>query len=803
VLKSAPLQVGNRGKVLAHLAVQPNRVSSVVEQVHASIRQISVDYSFVDWVLGETDLLLRLSLRDFRQIRKLQSSLSHLGLSGSTWLFSVPYLSAIPEEVDRFSPQFIVYLRVNRSLYRSLGATAEQYVVSRLRELITYFEGVEAVVHLCLGSPDLVLVGSFCCDAEHFLPFLAAIRSLTIPNSDIEIFSATLSMIAFPWPSQVNNESGDKGPLYNENLRLPSAIFAKVSSAFLQKLAGASGDISELFSNLSIRAAFILDGRYDFAFFLDDPKIGSKELSETLLTLHAYGSAKTESHILVSDPSAIFEGLMQASKTSLHLDPLAIDKGCSCSKLSRALVLDREAVDELPQGLRADIESLLSLFRSSLMEPTSCCDSERALRACFSGLKIILGLLKKCHNRLRKEHGEKKQRIFAGFISRYREALVEWCIHGERVLRERSIDSVSNPFRERKTIPEARGSLQKVLFLADCLVSEFYQDIDSSVKSEILEPGTFFATVYEPIGTIISQTHTGIIRIPSRYAFSLHLVLPQLWHEVGQFIFQNRYGHPFSKLTDAVIKENARKETRLLLLAESADLYADLLVLHYGFRDNLTSFGRYLITLFLESFLYERSPEGVQREKLEFLIRRLLNAGHFHVLLNLLWRLPRDGDFPEDQINEASRDFVANLENVFDATQEVSNIQSSARYLDQDLLWRPRLDDYERISETIIGNLEHGIYVSTAKYLVALLKDLRSCEPLEVHVNSDSAWEEIRKGAVIDLSGVRVNDIYLKLYESDTERLLSYPYGDLVESEFQAMAALGRSATLYFYKNSS
>ena len=790
-----PLEVPNFGEVFAHFSVLSGESRAVAGRILPLAQEISLYPPELLWLLGESDLLVRLYLSDLRDARKVRAQLSKAGVPDPTWLFAVPYL---PE--DRGSPsttpgkaRFLTYTKVNPTLYQQRGIEAEEHIVHQLRKLIESQASVDASVYLCLGAPDLALYGSFDLRKD-ILPFLALVRTACWNNCDsTPLFSSTVSFIGFPWQSIAQDSDATE----NTPALPAQMVLAKLLPEFMRTLHSRPEGSDDGVMRDESGNSYFLDGRYDHLTFLP-AGMSPSSLFGWLERHRSRGAIRTETHLLTAVNSLTIERLWNTGIPKTPTSAISQSPPCSCRELATTLEFDEEYLESiLPSGVCNDIDVMLCLFRSVLTSSASCCDASWAARACHRGLTILLKLTE----RMRRHRDSRKERIlswqpnFQNLV-----AVAElWPTNAGKVLRERTADPIDYLFGRRSSIPESRGSLQKLLYLADRLVNEFYDRISTSVKSGLEGSGPCFATVYEPIETIKSERYIGIIRVPSRYAFSLHLVLPQLWHEVGQFIFQNRFGHGLSELTVkilATIVGASREQSRPLVnkfLMEAADAYSDLIVLHYGFHGDLGGFADYLISTFLETFLYSRVPSAVQGQRYELLIRRVYYAAHFSFIIRALGK---SGKFDKKTVADANGEFRSQ-DNHYHAADRVWRMLAATRYIEAESLFRPSERERKTIAELAAGGVRIPLYDGLVDYMVTLLSEIGiDSNPGDEGEAVESLWEEIVAGRLIRLQDVSATTLFSRLYRHELERLIKASRKVSLAPEFRMMAALGRSCHL-------
>src|SRR5262249_49466652 len=150
--------------------------------------------------------------------------------------------------------------------------------------------------------------------------------------------------------------------------------------------------------------------------------------------------------------------------------------------------------------------------------------------------------------------------------------------------------SAARLFLQIDSIVAQRGGIPKILMIAERIMEDFYSGLPAELPrlSEAVRVRRNFAAILEPLGNVTSQPLMGLVAIPIRYAFALHLVVPQLWHEVGQYVFWAEYSPAQRPRVDweIALDSGSPGMTPFQRMAEAfevdfqlrADMFADLLV---------------------------------------------------------------------------------------------------------------------------------------------------------------------------------------------------------------------------------
>ncbi len=784
--------------------------SSGIAEVLRSARQQLGD-SFegepsLAWNLGESDILVEVSVNDFRKIGDIRSRLLEQGLPTATWIYTVSYAAdSIEPPADEYCA-FATFLRVKRSLYRSEGVRTDQAIVQKLRSLVEAHTGIEAELRFCLGSPDLCIAGYFTCSASEFLTFLFKIRSISLPLSDekiVQAFVTSSTHLCVPW----TNESG----LATTQVEIEPRVVGKVPPGLVAKLSAEPDVVQELADVFGISELRLLNGEFDLDITFGN-SISAHDLLSQLDELQRRGFEKTKTHS-IGPKIGTFDF---DDEVIGDLEP-AIEENqvdCDCSALSEELASPLSGIELLPKPLRREVEAILALFYSAVQDSADCCDLYPALESAKAGLENLLGLISSAEADLAtalKNHDDEAARDAASWAARNQKSVIHWCRNASAVLNERRADRFERLFGQRGNVPESRGGLQKILYVADDLLNELWERIDDAMKPEHLRGKRFLVTLFEPTDTILSDRYTGIIRIPSRYAFMLQMVLPQLWHEVGQFLFHNEFGAATSELMESIYavaeaEDLRRREKReeqndpappgvslvpsaSELLRMVADHYADLLVFHYGFEQNYDAFASYLATLVIESCRYNSESTPVQELKYQELLRRLDFASRFAKVWEK--RNPTDTEV---------RKIFGTKETTFLLTRVVEELLNTPRHRSDLSVFKPTEQDWRRIARLAYYGLGQIYRVGFAGLQVIVCHRTSVLEPNDKGQALKIA-DCLENGTIQDFSDASATDIFREVFARDLKRELATPSGASGTNGFRGMAALGRSATLYFQQN--
>src|SRR6185295_15630173 len=194
--------------------------------------------------------------------------------------------------------------------------------------------------------------------------------------------------------------------------------------------------------------------------------------------------------------------------------------------------------------------------------------------------------------------------------------LEEWLSCTDRLLRQRAGRSDVADAGDR--FPLYRGSVQKLLYLADKLINDFA----SSVRPA--RPPRF--TVIHDTGAAVASLPYGFVRIPTSQIFNLPAVVPDLWHEVGVSLFLREYAWEVGRY--ALASERGEFITNV------AEHYADLIVYLYGFKGSLTKFTTSVISRWRET--YRELPYAASSAAVGQLLSRLYLVYEFDAIRDAL-----------------------------------------------------------------------------------------------------------------------------------------------------------------------
>ncbi len=821
------LVVGRNGVCCGHFVVALGDDSENVDAFERAIlaaqaewqneggRSLAIEGVEVTSIAGQADLTLRFATADFRFIHSLQSHLVDSPAEASTWILSVPY-----EQEDggdgsstRDQPiEFVTHLRVSRAAYRAHGCELERCLVGTIQEDLRAAKGVSGTVHYTLGWPDLAIHGSFGQSVGDFLDFVLRIESLPIHCSDgsnVLVFQRALTMVGADWTSIEEQQDQAGVPVVS-----PSLFFRAQPGRFHDALRALGAAFSD-----SPTGTYVLDGKWDGSVAFRGSLSAYRflhRLRQSFPRLRAAGVQRLETHLLTTQTADL-----AAPGAGAPVDPLALPirdvcSPCDCSSSLPPATAARKILDDCPgllqPALRTTVTRSLALIQYALRDTAHCCDLRAPLAACASGLERLLRQAEATLTLVDGAASDPIQNCWYELLDHYRLHVREWCVVLRRVLSERTAGSFEPLFKHSYGLTNYRGGLQKPLLIADRLLHQFYSLLPDALKTDGRAGAPLFATIFTSDATIASKRLTGVIQVPIRYAFSLHLVLPQLWHEAGQHVFHNLYSAPESTLASELDRRIRslggafdQEDSRQQVVHDLSDSFADILVFVFGFRCNYDAFTEYLSTLILETVRYKSMPKTQQERFCVTLVQRLFYVAHFAAL----WKGLTD-DRRARREPEKSRNAVAN---------------ARAELLREAHPGAP-LDVLSRIDKLVLKRQRHraiafplGIGVQVARQIKPsarvydvlygsqmddLVSRLWKAAPMGERA-SGGFPSSLEKGIVGgtdlgDVSEGTVADWYYRGYREEVARLLDRTADeDTVETEFRRRAALGRMAVLTSY----
>jgi len=635
VYLSLPLARAENGFPVACAALERGAIQ---ELIHGSVRR-PADATFL-LLTGQADFAARVEVNDFRTILEMNYPPENTSAFVYNWVFSSIYedndLAAsiqphIPVKGDATPAQFaaaqgsdvsidepvlrfIVHARVLRSVYVSQPREVENALVAQIRKL---FHGIRISIETGIGWSDLIISGDV--QAHQFSDLLNRLIDLNTfsggrsVSEAIPLFTRTLTLFGYDANS--------------DPLRVPRISDGDAQALiFVRSVPGRVRDAQELlkrsFNDISVH---VVDGKLDLVghvgvltadFFPSHSAIA--EGTQGASCIH-----KLETHLLFGATSK------QPVNNALILPYLQLQK-CRCDEALREL-----NPTQMSRGLEDAVHNIRFLFQTSLGDATSCCDVRPAILACHEGLLTRLisrlntarGDLDRLASALNQRrfidvHEEEVQELQTAVVAKCQKDIETWVLTCERVLRQRSVGSFDEFLGQSDRALFYRGGAQKMLFLADCLMNEFYSRSATTTRPQLAEDTTIgpvpfvFASLYDAVERIESVVGAGMIRIPARNVFKLAAVVPDLWHEVGTYIF-------FDQLDDFRRGFDLNRPHDEQLYREMGDHFGDLVVCIYGFDCDFRQFAVSLLQGWCESQA-AHVPKDVRAKMLAGVVLRLM-----------------------------------------------------------------------------------------------------------------------------------------------------------------------------------
>jgi len=781
---------------------------------------------------GECDIVLHLYLNDFRVVADLQAEVTESYSLASSWLYAIPYEelgAAVPPAGDI---EFFIYMRVHRHFYKCYGTSGEralhEAVLGLLRD--TGGEQLSGRVLYSLGWPDLIVHGRMTGNIQHLRHLIISLHSLSFPTAPAEgsefpegkasVFLKTITVIGVP----MAHPGGQELPLaLGQDTRLPvPVLFGRTQPGLT---AEALHELRHVFEQGGARivTSWALNGTWDFVVTSPTEDLISlahfhKVMRDSREGFARHGIERTQTHLLTSREA----DLDMLKSPSVTLRPQAEHTlppdHCVCGRedfegLWELLERSKRS-GHLPRGLTRTISHALSMFRHTLREPSNCCDSVGALRAHAQGLEVLLSMSLREHEFLEKTPATSpdRQALIATEISFINSHLAEWCKLAGRVVRERTAGSAARLFLQIDSIVAQRGAIPKILMIAERIMEQFYSRLPAELpRLQPVRARKNFAAILEPLGNVTSQPFMGLVAIPVRYAFALHLVVPQLWHEVGQHVFWAEYSPSQRARVDwefaldaaDASKTPSRRQTEAFAvdLHLRGDMFADLLVFCFGFGGSLEKFFLYLASLTANVAKHDNlHPQSWERQALA-LVQRLCFVSHF---ADLRLRTKKQSPATRGEFNALCRKTQrALMGKSEDAEQSVRRVVEVLQRLSKRAGWPQAFPIRANLAPTIANNFRTEVYKRCLRDMEELAYAFRNLTLDGPTTQLDHAdWKRIETGELVNLpSGEVLQAAYRDFYLEELEAQLAGRGQPRPEGQFRKMATLGRSALLHIYQS--
>ncbi|HEX7831437.1 MAG TPA: hypothetical protein VF787_17410, partial [Thermoanaerobaculia bacterium] len=391
-------------------------------------------------------------------------------------------------------------------------------------------------------------------------------------------------------------------------------------------------------------------------------------------------------------------------------------------------------------------------------------------------------------------------------LARAREDIEDWCTYSERSVSQRTVGRFEEFLAQNERVVSYRGGIQKMLYIADALTDAYAKPILPSASDRT------FVTLYDPVDTVVNMRSTGFIRVPVRYLFFLPLAITHLWHEVGVHAFFSNYSIPFDerarqRTIDFVDRSPAKSIQGIARVnVEVAEMYGDLITLHYGFRENVDAFVIALASAMLEQVGFQSATSAGKETYLVYLLTRLCLVVEFKARRDLIAMRLRESPATcnRDEL-DAWRPATAFVREAIRHLGELLNreLLSHARYLDEpaatialrELAEESFVSLDDQAGNHAVGDLD----AAHRKFMNDLAWKLPPV--VEEAAEGIDAFEAIERGEVISLGpNGDPNALYQRLQRTMIDKIRDMKRNSPGETTFlRSTAALMRSALLMFY----
>ncbi|HYC58661.1 MAG TPA: hypothetical protein VEK79_03765 [Thermoanaerobaculia bacterium] len=544
------------------------RLTEAAKKAHTAPRDVLPNPELV-FLLGQADVATIIETSNFKRIFDLNYPRAAESPAGVVnWVFSVPYALDTGERPIDASMRFILHLRLRRAAYSY--PEIERTIVEKLVGLLGVNQG-GARIHVGLGWSDLVVDGWFKpATFQALTEFIISVHGLKLVTGNrekdtIPLLQRTLTVLGY-----VGNP-----PEFGGNYHL----------TFLRTRAGSHDKAVELLTSTDPVThkriygddLYALDGKADY--MLQSLQAAPDWLArQRTLGDGTYRDLlrKVETHLMFM-PAQQFKN--EGAGLSLQVAGEPTHKEiCGCESVAKAPVESitqatrlLEASHLLPTEYRYAVDNTLFLLAAPLRDSSICCDARDAIMACFAGLQKVLSEIGAIPSKSSVSADDTR---YDELVSLWRQ-LDEWHRFSEMLLRQRTVGSYEEILGQSDRSVVYSGGVQKFLFLSDQLVKDFARRVEPKETPR-------FATIFDSVKTIYSF-RTGLIRVPTSEIFSFPLIVPDLWHEVGGYLF-------FLRIAGSLRPRLPKGREGNEFLANLADHYADIIVYAYGFYGDFNRF---------------------------------------------------------------------------------------------------------------------------------------------------------------------------------------------------------------------
>lgn len=706
------------------------------------------------FLLGQADVATVIETSNFKHIFDLHYPRAVDSPAGVVnWVFSVPYELPDAERPAGAACRFILQLRFRRAAYAYHDF--ERTIVMKLCELLGD-NRKGARVHVGLGWSDLIVDGWFTPDTfEKLTQFILKVHGLKLVTGPekkhtIPVLQRMLTLIGYV----------GKAPKFEGNTHV----------TFLRTRAGYHDEAVKLLHRTDAQGRrifcddmYALDGKADYmlqSFRADENWLErQRELGDGT---HRDILRKVETHLMFI-PADHFKNEGAGLEINVAQRP-AHKEECGCTSIAtepvrmiRERMQSLEVFQLLPTEHRYALDNMLFLLAAPLRDSSICCDAKDAILTCFEGLQLILNEIDALA-----PAGEEDEAKYAALVNLWRQ-LDEWHRFSDMLLRQRTVGSYEEILGQSDRSVVYSGGVQKFLFLSDQLANDFARRL-------VPKDTPRFATIFDSVKTIISF-RTGLMRVPTSEIFSFALIVPDLWHEVGGYLY-------FLRGAERMISASPtgqKNET----LNDLADHYADLIVYLHGFRGEFAKFVASRIHLWERT--YGKAPKRLTpfvnaQQKRDQLLARLYLVFEFHKIRRA--RIDRDDEVILGFVNEP-----------------LETIDSFVKQLRQQLGAYPSLgiteDDWMKLKANVksqdFSNFQRKLY------------------------NDEEIMKATVSGGSVDLTPFRAGKVVAFTAEHDLNAYFGELAFEMLEAmrdektvlpHFQMLASLGKSAAIEFHRRS-
>jgi hypothetical protein len=799
----AILRFKDYGIAYAHLTLPAGHYEFEAKKLEHAVANADppVLDAHISFLTGQSDVMLELRLRDFRSAVQLDYRSEAMG---ANWLFLVPY-----EQLDRsttrlppaegLSLNFVVHLRYQRDAFRSDGSSGlafEREAVDFVQRTAAH-KGLDCEARACFGWSDLVAAGTFT-NKKSLHDFVVELETFKFAGKTVA--RRVLTLISYDRAAE----------LVESPMKVRPLLLVRALPTHIRRAAHA---MSEALPPSGKWRTFSIDGKWDLVI-----------VSENEVPIHEYlqkhreaavsgaklsdkGVERLETHLMAEEHTPVEEGFLDLPECSCRR---RFDRHTDWTPI---IAPGDISSDLLPRALRRAIMNVVDLFRAASSDPTNCCDIVPSLLRCAAAGRRLVSRYRHLKRKLDSFVGTRADVAdvvkWSAILARAREELEDWCTYAERTVSQRTVGRFEEFLAQNERVVSYRGGIQKMLYIADSLTNAYAGPILTSDEST-------FVTLYDPVDTVVAMRRAGFIRVPVRYLFFLPLAITHLWHEVGVHAFFSNYAIPFDKRTArrmaafSDLSEMPSQHDVVSVHVEVAEMYGDLITLHFGFRESIDDSVLALASAMLEQVGYYSATETAKEVFLLYLLNRLYLMVEFKLRRKLIAdavkerplqcdRDALDGWRPSAKIVRTALAHLAGALN--------RELLSHTRYADEPGIINELFLSAGQNFGNLIDNIMSGvadISVAHRPYMTDLAWKLPevTAEPPE----ASEVFSAIQEGRVVSLQlennrRIDPNSLYQRLQRMMIERLRNKKRASAGEETFlMSTAALMRTVLLSFYE---